>query len=165
MIGRRKPTETEKEPELYRMRIFVRNHVEAKSSFWNIMRRTKKIKKTSGETLKCEEIVEAVDLKVKNYGVWFNFIEDSNVTAMYKEFRDVNLNGAVEQLYNDMAGKHHARFDRIQIVRTTVLKDEECKRPQVIRFHDTKVKFPVVERKVRRKKEFKKVFEARRPNL
>ena len=49
IIGRRVPTEKIRNPQLYRMRIFAPDDVQAKSKFWYFMNRLKKVKKTSGE--------------------------------------------------------------------------------------------------------------------
>ena len=35
---------------------------------------------------------------------------------------DVTLNGAIDTMYNDMAGRHRSRFQSIQIIRTAQLK-------------------------------------------
>jgi len=37
---------------------------------------------------------------------------------MYKEYRDITLNGAVEQMYTEMASRHRVRFPCIQIIKT-----------------------------------------------
>ncbi len=44
---------------------------------------------------------------------------------MYKEYRDVTLNGAVSQLHAEMAGNHRASQDTISIIRTVVLNTKE----------------------------------------
>ena len=54
---------------------------------------------------------------------------------MFREYRDVSLNGAIDMMYNDMAGRHRTRFESIQIIRTATLKDEDCKRPTTLQYH------------------------------
>ena len=39
-------------------------------------------------------------------GVWYESRTDTH--NMYKEFREVTINGAVSQLYSEMAGRHRA---------------------------------------------------------
>ena len=50
---------------------------------------------------------------------------------MYKEYRDISLNGAVSQLHMEMAGNHRASSDTISIVRTAVLNSkDDIRRPR-----------------------------------
>lgn len=53
MIGRRVPTEKDRSPTLYRMRIFAPDEVSAKSRFWYFTKKLKKLKKTAGEICYC----------------------------------------------------------------------------------------------------------------
>ena len=57
VVGRGKPTETEKEPKVYRMRVFAPNTVIAKSKFWTLMRKQKKIKHANGELIAIHEVI------------------------------------------------------------------------------------------------------------
>jgi hypothetical protein len=54
---------------------------------------------------------------------------------MYKEFRDVTLNGAVDQLYTEMASLHRIRASGIQIVKTATVPSNKCKREKVTMMH------------------------------
>jgi len=54
---------------------------------------------------------------------------------MYKEFRDVTLNGAVDQLYTEMASLHRIRAPGIQIVKTATVQSNQCKREKVTMMH------------------------------
>ena len=56
VVGRGKPTEAEKEPKVYRMRVFAPNTVVAKSKFWTLMRKQKKIKQSNGELIAIHEV-------------------------------------------------------------------------------------------------------------
>ena len=56
LVGRAKPTEKDKEPKVYRMRMFAPNTVVAKSRFWSFMRKQKKIKHSCGELLAVHEV-------------------------------------------------------------------------------------------------------------
>lgn len=53
VVGRRIPTERDKSPTLYRMRVFATEEVSARSRFWYFMKKLKKIKKTAGEICYC----------------------------------------------------------------------------------------------------------------
>ena len=63
---------------------------------------------------------------------------------MFKEYRDLTLNGAIEQLYEEMASRHRTRSHQIHIIKTTVVKAADCKRDNILQFIDPKIKFPVV---------------------
>ncbi len=54
---------------------------------------------------------------------------------MYREYRDINLNSAIDNLYNDMAGRHRSRFRSIQIIRTATVAAKDCKRVSTLQFH------------------------------
>ena len=56
VVGRRLPTETDPEPEIYRMRLFAPNAVTAKSRYWYFMHRLEKMKKGTGEILAVNEV-------------------------------------------------------------------------------------------------------------
>lgn len=49
-----------------------------------------------------------------------------------EEFRNVNINGAVGQLYQEMAGRHRADPGSIQIIHATTVPDEKCRRDHVL---------------------------------
>lgn len=135
VVGRKAPTKTDEAPPAYRMKLFAPNEVTAQSRFWYFMHQMRKMKKTTGEILDVNEITEKNSRYVKNYGIWIKYNSRSGTHNMYREYRDTNLNGAVDNLYNDMAGKHRARSKSIQIIRTAVLKKkEDCKRPNTLQF-------------------------------
>ena len=56
IIGRHLPTERDPKPALYRMRIFAKNKVVAKSRFWYFLSQLKKVKKANGEIVCCEQV-------------------------------------------------------------------------------------------------------------
>lgn len=56
VVGRAKPTEKDAEPKVYRMRVFAPNTVVAKSRFWSLMRKQKKIKHSHGELIALHEV-------------------------------------------------------------------------------------------------------------
>merc|ERR1712006_62139 len=107
------------------MRLFASNVVLAKSRFWYFMKKINKAKKSGGELLAVNELFDRAPTKVKNYGIWLRYESRTDTHNMYKEFRDVTINGAVSQLISEMAGRHRAEAESIQILRTAVLKKEE----------------------------------------
>merc|ERR1711990_1163722 len=59
VVGRRLPGRSEgNQPKIYKMRIFARNEVVAKSRFWYFLSFLRKLRKSDGEILACREIFE-----------------------------------------------------------------------------------------------------------
>merc|ERR1712126_510832 len=73
IIGRRVPTEKDTKPPIFRMRIFAPDVVAAKSRFWYYM---KKLKKSVGEIVSCEQVFEKNQTSVKNFGVWIRTTQE-----------------------------------------------------------------------------------------
>lgn len=133
VIGRKAPkadsqVEEEVNPPAYRIKIFAPNEMMAKSRFWYFMHAQRKMKKTTGEILDVNEIVEKNSRYVKNFGIWVKYNSRSGTHNMYREYRATALTKAVELLYDDMAGRHRARQKSIQIVRTATVADKDLKR-------------------------------------
>lgn len=165
VVGRKAPTPSDENPPAYRMKIFAPNAVVAKSRYWYFMHQTRKMKKTTGEILDVVELVEKNDRYVKNYGIWIKYNSRSGTHNMYREYRDITLNGAIDTMYNDMAGRHRARFQSIQIIKTAQVKAGDCKRTTATAFHDSKIKFPLPHRILRpSSKQKRSVFTCKRPN-
>jgi len=163
IVGRAAPTPKNPTPKIYRMRIFARNVVLAKSRFWYFMKRLNKAKKSGGELLSVNELHDTSPTKVKNYGIWLRYDSRTNTHNMYKEFRNVNINGAVGQLYQEMAGRHRADPGSIQIIHATTIPDEKCRREHVLEMHDKKLKFPVIRKIPHAAKKLRTTFKAKRP--
>lgn len=165
VVGRKAPTEKDANPPAYRMKLFAPNEVMARSRFWYFMHQMRKMKKTTGEILDVNEISEKNDRYVKNFGIWVKYNSRSGTHNMYREYRSTTLNNAIDNLYNDMAGRHRARNKSIQIIRTAQVAAKDCKRITVTQFHKTAIKFPLPHRIMRASsKQLKSVFSAERPN-
>ncbi|KAJ1688373.1 hypothetical protein LUZ63_019763 [Rhynchospora breviuscula] len=166
VVGRALPTPGDEHPKIYRMKLWATNEVRAKSKFWYFLRKLKKVKKSNGQILALNEIFERYPTVVKNYGIWLRYQSRTGYHNMYKEFRDTTLNGAVEQMYDEMASRHRVRSPCIQIIKTATIPDSMCKRENTKQFHDEKIKFPLVFKKVRPpSRVLKTTFKASRPNL
>merc|ERR1711865_1069132 len=92
VIGRHVPTERDPEPKAYRIKLFTKNETQVRSRFWYFIRRLVKMKKANAEILSIREIFE-------------------------KKPEKVSKNGAVQQMYQEMAGRHRARFTSIHIIK------------------------------------------------
>ena len=168
VVGRHAPTEEHPNPEAYRMIIFAPSPVIARSKFWYFLHQFRKMKKTTGEILACDELFEKNSKTVKNYGIWLRYNSRSGTHNMYREFRDVKLTGAVSQLYDQMAGRHRTRPRSLQIIRTAVVGKDDCKREYCGQFSKDGVKFPLVHRTDTAKRGMKalsdKTYTTRRPS-
>eukprot|EP01087_Luapelamoeba_hula_P013210 TRINITY_DN3775_c0_g2_i1.p1 TRINITY_DN3775_c0_g2~~TRINITY_DN3775_c0_g2_i1.p1 ORF type:complete len:183 (-),score=27.48 TRINITY_DN3775_c0_g2_i1:215-763(-) len=165
VVGRRKPSDKEPHPKIYRMRIFAVNEVVAKSRFWYYISRLRKIKKSAGELLACQELHEKNPFKIKNYGVFLRYNSRTGTHNMHKEYRDLSRAGAIDQMYNEMASRHKARHTTIQIIEVNTLKPSQTRRANTKQFHDAKIKFPLPHRVQRPQlKKYRTTFAARRPH-
>ncbi|KAL5165062.1 3-hydroxyisobutyryl-CoA hydrolase-like protein 5 [Glycine soja] len=166
VVGRALPTETDVHPKIYRMKLWATNEVRAKSKFWYFLRKLKKVKKSNGQMLAINEIFEKNPTKIKNYGIWLRYQSRTGYHNMYKEYRDTTLNGAVEHMYNEMASRHRVRSPCIQIIKTATIPAKLCKRESTKHFHNSKIKFPLVFKKVRPPtRKLKTTYKATKPNL
>ena len=168
VVGRHTPTEKNPNPKIYKMRIFANDVVRAKCKFWYFMKKLDKVKKASGEILACHEIFDRDPSKVKTYGIVCTYKSKFGYHNLYKEFRSTSLNGAVDQLYSEMVGRHKAQRESLVIVRTTILKgnvEKEAKRHYIRQIVKEGVKFPLLEKRIRPSPAFRKVFRPSRPCL
>ncbi|XP_010052072.1 60S ribosomal protein L18a-2 isoform X2 [Eucalyptus grandis] len=166
VVGRALPTGADEHPKIYRMKLWATNEVRAKSKFWYFLRKLKKVKKSNGQVLAINEIFEKNPTKINNYGIWLRYQSRTGYHNMYKEYRDTTLNGAVEQMYTEMASRHRVRFPCIQIIKTATVPAKLCKRESTKQFHNSKIKFPLVFKKVRPPtRKLKTTYKASRPNL
>merc|ERR1712065_122382 len=126
VVGRKLPEKTlDGSPTIYRMKVFAPNEVVAKSRFWYFLSKARKLKKTDGEILGINQIFEKKPQQIKNFGIWIRYDSRSGTHNMYKEVRDVTLCGAIEQIYNEMAGRHRCRRHSVQIIKTCVVPSKE----------------------------------------
>merc|ERR550532_1354992 len=101
ILGRMKPSEKDPYPKVYRMKIFSKNEVAARSKFWYFLSKLRRVKKANGQILTCNELIEKNRRVVKNYGIWLRYESRTGTHNMYKEYRELSLNGAVQAMYND----------------------------------------------------------------
>jgi len=101
VVGRKKQKEgTEQENKVYKMRIFAKSVVHAKSKFWYYLKKMNKckLKKSSGEILAVHEIHERNPSRVKTFGIVVAYSSKYGHHTLYKEFRSTSLNGAVSSM-------------------------------------------------------------------
>ena len=161
VVGRQTPTEKVSSPTIYKYEVFAPNFVVAKSKFWKLMRDKNKIKATSGDVLSCK-VVKGAKIAARNYSVdLVYYSQKCGYTQMTKEFRDVSKSGAVSQAYNDLASRHRARYTSIDVMGVKSIADAECRRAFVKQFHNGKLAFPLLHRRVQPKREDRVIFKAK----
>merc|ERR1712146_371290 len=141
--------------KVYRMKIFAKNKVVARSRFWYFIGRLCRVKKANGQIISVNQIFEKTPEQVKNIGIWFRYDSRTGTHNAYKEYREVSLTNAVNSLYQNMAGLSRAKAASIQILKTAELKPADCKRPNIKQFHDGKIKFPLPHRQIKTPKAYK----------
>merc|ERR1712086_1239031 len=166
VVGRKLPTESVPEPVLYRIRIFARDEVLARSKFWYHMKRQHKVRRIQGEIISTSEIYEKKSGNMKNFGIFLRYDTRTCTINMYKEYRDVTLCGAVSQLYLEMSGRHSARSETIQVIKTSVVDASKLKRQATSQFADRSIRFPKVYTVKRAPtQQLKTIFKADGPTL
>ena len=81
VIGRKAPTAAEPDPPVYRMKLFAPNEVLARSRFWYYMHQYRKMKKTTGDILRVNEITEKNANIVKVYGITLRYYSRTGLFA------------------------------------------------------------------------------------
>jgi large subunit ribosomal protein L18Ae len=142
VVGRESPSDSKQDPTCYRIRVFAKNAVIARSKFWYEMKRQNKVRKCQGEIVSVSEIFERKVSGIKNYGIVLKYLTRTGVVNMYKEYRDNTLCGAVSQMYNEMAGRHSARAESIFIIKTLIQPNKDVLRDQIRQYCRTSLKYP-----------------------
>merc|ERR1711964_884658 len=127
------------------------------------MKKMNRAKKTGGEIMGVNEIFEKNPNIVKNYGIWLRYRSRTDQHNMYKEYRDMTINGAVSQMYHEMAGRHRGQSESITIMKTAIIPASKCRRDHVKQMVNSKMKFPVVKKLPFVPKKYRSTFCAKRP--
>eukprot|EP01128_Nolandella_sp_AFSM9_P011970 TRINITY_DN8850_c0_g1_i1.p2 TRINITY_DN8850_c0_g1~~TRINITY_DN8850_c0_g1_i1.p2 ORF type:complete len:177 (-),score=50.17 TRINITY_DN8850_c0_g1_i1:99-629(-) len=148
VIGRSKPTDAVPQPTIYRMRLFAPNATIARSRFWYYMKKLNRVKKAAGEIIATNEIFEKNPATVKNFGISLRYQSRTANHNIWKEFRDTTRVGAVNQLLQEMNGRHRTTYNRIQIMEVKEIKAADLKRANTKQFIDPKIAFPLPHRQL-----------------
>uniref|UniRef100_A0A2I3RV46 Large ribosomal subunit protein eL20 n=1 Tax=Pan troglodytes TaxID=9598 RepID=A0A2I3RV46_PANTR len=124
--------------------------------FWYFVSQLKKMKKFSGEIAYSGWVFEKSPLRVKNFRIWLRCDSLSGTHNLYREYQDLTT------CYRVMDSRHCAQAHSIQIMKVEEITAGKCRRPSVKQFHDSKVKFPLPHRVLRR--QHKPRFTTKRPN-
>lgn len=161
IVGRKLPSEAESTPQLYKMRIFAKNEIVARSRYGYFMRKLKKVKRTAGEIVSVHKVHEAKPLKIKNFGIWIRYDSRSGTHNMYKEYRELSRAEAVQACYQDMAARHRIRFRSMQIIKVAEIANKDVRRPYLQQLIQPGLKFPLPHRVGRH---FQPIFAGKRPS-
>ena len=169
IYGRALPTEKNPQPKVCVAKLFAKNEAFARSHFWKLNLRNHKLKKSHGEIIKIQEIHEKEHLAAKNIGVFLRYKSRSGIHNLFKEFRNVTVKGAVNQLYSEMAGAYHIDNEKVQIINTVELEKDDLriKNPRCLQWNDTNnLAFPLW-RKTSRKThlKYRSNFSAHKPTV
>merc|ERR1711977_726375 len=128
VLGRMRPNGKNHIPPLFRMKIWAKDSLRAQSKFWFFLRKIQRIKKTKGHTVYCQAIFEKKPTVSKLFGIWITFESRTGNHNAFKEYSDMSLNGAVNQLHMEMASRHKIQTESVQILKTAAIAPERCKR-------------------------------------
>lgn len=167
VYGRAVPTETNPAPQIVCARVYAANAVLARSRFWKLSLRQYKLKKSHGEVVRVEEVPEKDSTKPRNFGIYLKYRSNVGIHNVFKEYRDTTINGAINQMYDEMGGNHHVSSERIDIISVKELKREELRerKPRCLTWEETeKIQYPVWKRTARpTHKKYTSTFKTRRP--
>ena len=73
LTGRAAPTEKIPYPKIFKMKLFAKNSVLARSKFWYFMKRINCAKRSGGQILRQIELFDKTPTRVTNYGIWLRY--------------------------------------------------------------------------------------------
>lgn len=162
MVGRAAPTEKIPVPKIFKMKIFAKNVVIARSKFWYFMKRINCAKRTGGQMLRETEIFDKSPTRVTNYGINLRYESRTDTHNMYKEYRDTTITGAMSQVLSEMSGRHRAQAASIQIKKTCEVANSNLRRDHAKQMIGKKLRFPVVRKMPMQPKTEKKLLRTKR---
>merc|ERR1712032_849986 len=71
--------------KVYRMKLFAKNKVVARSRFWYFMGRLCRVKKANGQIISVNQMYDKNPEVVKNFGFWFRYESRTGTHNAYKE--------------------------------------------------------------------------------
>ena len=95
------------------------------------------------EPLPCARQQERKPGNIKNYGIVLRYQCRTGPVNMYKEVRHTSLSGAVNRLIKDMAGRHRAKTNDVQIIKAVTLNQSQMLRKESLTYQK-ETKFPKV---------------------
>jgi large subunit ribosomal protein L18Ae len=129
------------------------------------VRKLLKSKKTKCCIVSCKQISANKPKTVKNFGIWISYGSRTGNHNAFKEYRDLTMNGAVTQMYHEMASKHKAKFESIKLIKAAVLAPQQCKRLNTIQYHGKTLQFPLNNKIFRpSRRQYRNILKGKRPS-
>mmetsp|Transcript_1663 Transcript_1663/g.3529 ORF Transcript_1663/g.3529 Transcript_1663/m.3529 type:complete len:134 (-) Transcript_1663:134-535(-) len=125
------------------MKNFSSNKIIAKSKFWNILKKTQKLKKKNGSIIVIEKLYERKNSFIKIFGIWCKVKIKNGFVNLFKEYRDFVKTGAVEQLYIELAGRFKTNPKDILILRVEKIHEIESTKNNIKQFLTKKLSYPM----------------------
>jgi len=141
------PSEGRASPQVFRCTVFAKNEVRARSIIFRTLRIQQKMKSTGSVILKIEEVPQYADMKIRTFGVRAVYRSRSGLHNYYKEINAVSKTAAVERLYQDVAGRHHAPPQRVTIVEAAEVPVDDVTDKELLQIMK-EPKFPLFEKRV-----------------
>jgi large subunit ribosomal protein L18Ae len=134
-------------PQVFQCTVFAKDEVRAGSILFRTLRIQQRLKSTGGVILKTTEVPQHTDMKIRTFGVRAVYRSGSGLHNYYREIRSINKATAVERLYQDVAGKHHAPPQRVTIIEAVELEDSEVTSKELLQLMKEPT-FPLFENRV-----------------
>lgn len=129
---------------IYKMAVFAKNDVVAKSRLFRVLSKTQKVKRASAEVVSVKELVDDRMLLARSYGVWIRVYSNNNPKNMYKEFRETSRARAAAACFAEMERLYKLSYFEVDIVQMAELTEETAKREEIKQYMNKDVKFPSV---------------------
>ena len=152
LYARKQPSAKDPEPKVLCCRVYAPNAVIARSRFWTTALRKYKLRKSGGELLRIQEVFESKKTQARNFGIFLKYRSTVGVHNMFKEYRDTSVNGAIDQMYNEMGGNHRVSSERITILTAGEIGRDSLRerKPRALIWADTQnLKYPLWKRNAR----------------
>ena len=159
IYGSKIPTEALPSPTIYKSNLFARNSVIAKSLFAKLMNKQYKLKASQMVVLKCEEVEQDKDFKVKNYRIDFVYRTRTGMHNAYKEIRHINKVNAVSTMHQEFGSRHKLKASDMSIISVKEITAEEATKPKCLTYSAEGVKYPLFKKIPNSKKHFVPVTE------
>merc|ERR1719384_1014042 len=141
VVGRSKPTDKLPKPDVYSLRVFAQNPVQAKCLFWKHFGFLTKSKASKAELLSCKVVKEKDTDKISVYQFVIKYRSRTDWHNMVKEVRSLSMVEAARKLYVDMAGHHRTFASAMSVIMCQKIKDKDAIRPYILQYNDPDVKF------------------------
>jgi large subunit ribosomal protein L18Ae len=118
VIGRTVPTDRDRNPKIFKCKVYAPNEVVAKSRFFKYMkvnREANRAKKSTIQILRVQKRGQEYGGRAKTFGFCLNYQSRTHRVGMYKEIRATTETEAVNKLLADMAGRHRTKNSAMKI--------------------------------------------------